>query len=37
MGNISVKFRLNLSGRSGEEDFFLKTLKNKMAAELRHR
>ncbi len=27
MGNIFVKFRLNLSGRSGEEDFFQKNIK----------
>ncbi len=27
LGNIRVKFRLNLSGRSGEEDFFQKNIK----------
>ncbi len=27
LGNICVKFRLNLSGRSGEEDFFFKNTK----------
>ena len=33
MGNVCVKFRLNLFSRSGEEDFLKKNSQNKMAAE----